>query len=173
MKLRAGLPSLRGQVERSVIMGALHACKERRGFRLVHYSIQGDHLHLLAEAEGPEALGRAIQGLAVSLVRALNGLWRRRGAIFADRYHSRVLRTPREVRGVLAYVLCNGRKHGRGGQPIELGCSGWWFDGWRDFVPPVLADMPVPVAEARSWLLRIGWRRHGLIGRDEVPGGVK
>jgi hypothetical protein len=89
--------------------------------------------------------------------------------VFADRYHARVLRTPREVRHALAYVLLNGRRHGVTSVGIDPCSSGAWFDGWVGLSVPA-PDASAAVAAARTWLLRVGWRRHGPIGFGEVPG---
>jgi hypothetical protein len=108
-----------------------------------------------------------MKGLLVRVARALNRLWRRVGSVFADRYHARCLRTPREVRYALAYVLHNARHHGIPVQGPDEYSSGLWFDGWRRHVaaPRRLS----PAVGATTWLLRVGWRRHGLIGVDDMP----
>jgi hypothetical protein len=108
-----------------------------------------------------------MQGLSVRLARALNKLWRRKGKVFADRYHARCLRTPREVRSAIAYVLHNARRHGAQVHGPDEYSSGPWFDGWTR--PVVHPERSSPVASAKSWLLRVGWRRHGLIRPDELP----
>jgi REP element-mobilizing transposase RayT len=151
-------------------MNALLAAKERFGFRLIHFSIQRDHLHLVAEADDTRALSRGLQGLAIRVAKALNRLWRRAGKVFADRFHARVLRSPREVRHVLAYVLCNSNKHGGPGVQVDWASSGRWFDGWSQGLLQTAAGVPRPVAAARSWLLKLGWRQYGLIDIGEWPG---
>jgi len=88
---------------------ALVAGRERFGFRLVHFSVQRDHLHLLAEAAHRRALSRGVQGLSIRIARAINRRLQRRGKVFADRYHARALKTPRAVRWALRYVLLNVR----------------------------------------------------------------
>jgi hypothetical protein len=105
----------------------------------------------------------------------VNRVFRRRGAVLRDRYHLRILRSPREVRHAIAYVLLNARRHlakqGRripAVQPPDPASSGRWFDGWRS--PPEPARDPPGVAPARTWLLRVGWRKVGLICPSEVPG---
>ncbi|MCY2958581.1 MAG: hypothetical protein NTY35_00285 [Planctomycetota bacterium] len=104
-----------------------------------------------------------MQGLLVRVAKALNRAWDRRGRVFSDRYHARILRTPREVRSVLVYLLQNARKHGAHLLGIDAYSSGPWFDGWLDRV----ARDARPIAVARSWLLRVGWRRGGRIGTHE------
>jgi putative transposase len=171
LRLREGLPTLRRRAEHGVLVAAFGAGCERGGFRLVHYSVQANHLHLIVEGAGRRALSRGLQGLAVRVARGLNGLWRRAGSVFADRYHEHVLKTPREVAHALRYVLCNARKHGGWSSRLRPDpySSSLVFDGWRDFTPPSAAAGPV--ARARTWLLRKGWRRHGLLRLDAVPGG--
>ena len=98
VKLRGGLPSLRTMDTDRVLRGAFEKGCERFGFRLVHYSVQRDHIHMLVEAEDGRALARGMQGLLVRVAKALNKLWRRVGSVFADRFHSRLLKTPSEVK---------------------------------------------------------------------------
>jgi len=130
------------------------------------FSIQSNHVHLIVEADDRGALSRGMKGIAVRIARTLNRLWKRRGGVFSDRFHARALRTPREVRSVLVYVLQNARHHGLRILGVDLYSSGPWFDGWKQGL--VLAD-DGPVARATTWLLREGWRRHGLIGIQEDP----
>ena|SRR5688572_13642450 len=115
MRVRAGLPSLRGAREYAALRAAITAGCERGDFRLVHFSVQSNHLHLIVEGACRSALSRGMQGLTIRMARALNRLWRRFGSVFADRYYDRILRSPREVWNALRYVLCNARKHGRCG----------------------------------------------------------
>ena len=170
IRLRAGLPSLRRKETRNAIAQAFECGGDRFGFRLDQFSLQTNHVHLIAEAEDRDALSRGMQGLLVRIARTLNRLWRRRGSVFADRFHARALRTPREVRAALVYVLQNARRHGLHLLGIDPYSSGWWFDGWREKPRTVLSPTP---SAARSWLLREGWRRWGLIGLRECPGQVR
>ena len=170
MKLRAGLPRLRQKAEYAALRAAFVKGKERFGFRLVHYVVLNDHLHFVVEAAGREALRRGAQGLAIRIARALNKLWARKGKVFADRYHDRVLKTPSEVKHVLAYVMGNAKKHAAEGRmvsaphPIDLYSSAPWFDGFRERFTVRGLDVVVrPIAEPRTWLLHTGWRRHGLL----------
>jgi len=172
MKVRRGLPSLRRKKVVKVLFGAFAKACERPGFRVVEFSIQRDHLHLIVEGQGREAVARGLQGLAIRVAKGLNRLWGRAGKVWADRYHDRVLRTPREVRNALAYVLQNARRHGvRLESLLDPFASGAWFRGWRRCAKvEVQAVSSGPVEEPGSWLLRKGWRRHGLLVPWEVPG---
>ncbi len=166
LRLEKGLPYLRNGRTHHVLKQAFRAGRERFGFRLVHYAVLANHVHLVVEAEHAASLSRGMQGLAVRMARALNRAWKRCGQVFAERYHAHVLRTPREVRNALAYVLRNARRHGawlrRGA--VHAFSSGAWFDGWSDRRRCFShEDDDTPVARARTWLLAVGWRRHGPI----------
>jgi hypothetical protein len=110
-----------------------------------------------------------MKGLLVRIARGLNRLWNRRGSVLDDHYHARALKTPREVRNALVYVLQNARKHGvrmNGADPCSSGVS---FDGWTAMSHAALAKLAAPIARARSWLLSVGWRKHGRIALNERP----
>jgi REP element-mobilizing transposase RayT len=176
--MQRDVPSLRCRAfVREARRSFASAC-ERGSFRLVHFSIQRDHLHLLVEADDARALGRGMKSIAARVARCVNQVFRRTGAALLGRYYVRALRTPREVRNAIAYVLLNARKHWKqrfGSAPpvrIDDASSGAWFTGWVHRNQPVSASEPPPVAGARTWLLRVGWRRHGAIDPREVPGAT-
>jgi len=166
LRLRDGLPSLRGDLVRVRLLDAISDGGQRFGFRLNHFSLQSNHIHLIVEADDRRALSRGVKGFAVRMARALNSLWKRSGSLFSDRFHARALRTPREVRSALLYVLQNARHHGIRRFGVDPFSSGPWFDGWRQ---GIVFTSDGPVAKAGTWLLRVGWRKHGLIGIQESP----
>jgi REP element-mobilizing transposase RayT len=178
LKIRDGLPSLRTKRVVGEIARSLAGACERGSFRIVHYSIQSDHGHFIVEASGREALGRGMKSVAARFARAVNRALQRRGPVLAERYHLRVLRSPRQVRSALAYVLLNARRHlakrrGRSavrGDALDPASSGRWFDGWAGGRRAPPAGGPPSVAPPHTWMLRVGWRRHGLISPAEVPG---
>jgi len=137
-------------------------------FRIVAYSVQTDHVHLIVEADSRLALIRGVQGLAVRCAKAVNRALGRKGAVWDHRYHARRLKSPREVRAAFVYVLLNFRKHLGAAPGIDPRSSGPWFDGWS--CPAKPPPGPPPVAPARTWLARVGWRRGGgLIDPAEWP----
>jgi REP element-mobilizing transposase RayT len=180
LRLRSGTPSLRSRRFLRELRPSLRRACERRGFRVVHYSVQRNHLHLLVESAGKEALGRGMKAISARVARAAQRAFGLSGPVLHGRYHLRILRTPREVRCALAYVLLNARKHWRerhGGAPpehLDVASSGRWFDGWRrdpgSREPPPDAPESPDVAAPHTWLLGVGWRRHGLVDPAEVPG---
>jgi REP element-mobilizing transposase RayT len=178
LKVQRGLPSLRSlrlvrELERS-----FRAACERGRFRVAHYSIQGDHLHLIVEAASAFDLACGMKSIGARVARAVNRVLHRRGPVLADRHHRRILRTPREVRNAIAYVLLNARRHsaklGRRlprSTQVDPASSGRWFEGWRaatlaERTEPRAQDPPA-IARPRTWLLAVGWRRYGLLD----PGG--
>jgi REP element-mobilizing transposase RayT len=150
---------------------SLAQASERGDFRVVHYSLQSNHVHLLVEAASRGALARGMKAVGARLARAVNRVFRRVGPVLADRYHLRVLKTPREVRNAIRYVLLNARHHASrlvGKARLDPASSARWFDGWKHEGPTDGGHCPV--ARARTWLLAVGWRRHGLIDPADVPG---
>jgi REP element-mobilizing transposase RayT len=173
LKVREGLRSLRdGRIVRALQATLREAC-DQGDFRVVEFSIQGDHLHLLVEAADRKALGCGMKSIGARVARAVNRVFGRSGPVLRDRYHLHVLRTPLEVKRALSYVLNNARKHLGARAPrlgrVDPASSGPWFEGWHEGIV-ALARSPAPVARAATWLLRVGWRRHGLLDSSEVPG---
>jgi REP element-mobilizing transposase RayT len=181
LRVKANLLSLRdGRFVREW-RRSLAEASERGDFRVNHYSLQGDHAHLIVEAHGKDALARGMKSIAARLARALNRVAGRSGPALDGRYHHRSLRSPREVRRALAYVLLNARRHlaktrgaVRASTPrLDPASSARWFDGWQPkaAVRRPDAEGSCEVARPKTWLLRVGWRRHGLVDLIEVPGG--
>src|SRR5215216_3110183 len=146
-------------------------------FRICHFSIQGNHIHMICEATDNDALSRGVQGWSVRVARGLNRFLGRKGSVFDDRYHLEILKNPTQTRNALCYVLQNARRHGEylperfnGIDPFS---SAWWFDGWDDnsWREGVGPPEDRSVAEPKTWLLRVGWKRakRGLISVTEVP----
>lgn len=173
------LPSLRTRRCMTAIRRAFYGGKDRFGFRLTHFSVQRNHIHLVAEVDDRQALLRGMRGLSIRVARQLNKVLGRTGRVLAHRYQVEVLDNFARIRRCLAYVLNNKRRHGyqHGGwlkvaDYIDPCSSGLFFDGWlQDVRRPSGVDPPV--VNARRFPLRHGWRRHGLISVDEIPGRPK
>ncbi len=151
-----------------------------KGFRVLEFSVQDNHLHLIVEADDGLALSRGMQRLASRLARLLNGLVSRRGSLWRDRYHRRDLASPRQYRNALVYVLFNHRRHSKGAErtrrarSLDLCSSAVWVDAWSApaaFVEHVRGARagPSPVVAPRTWIASRGWRRLGLLRPDEMP----
>jgi REP element-mobilizing transposase RayT len=159
----------------------------RERFRIVHVSLQRNHVHLIVEAEHKAALASGMQGFAISAARHVNtalgdGERRRRGKVFADRYHVEVITTPTQARHAIKYVLSNFRKHREDREGLA---STWLVDPYSSAISfPDWAELegqawrwpiretydPLVVRRPQSWLLREGWKRAGgPISAREIP----
>lgn len=168
------MPNLRCETLRLTLVRAFRKTR-RPDFRIVEFSVQTNHLHLLVEATDNDACARGMKSFTVRANRLLNAATgRRRGRVWADRYHRRALETARQVRNALVYCLHNikkhkGRKAAHEGPPIDPYSSGRWFEGWAERQPPNDDDGPRPTPRPRTDLLRFSWRRLGLIHPRETP----
>jgi len=154
----------------------------RADFRIVHLSIQHDHVHFIAEADGRTELSRGVRAFEISAARQINRVFSSRtGSVFPDRYHARILNSPNSTRYAICYVLNNWLKHGEDAAPllrdfeIDPFSSAISFTGWRELAnrstlwrPPPTYE-PLCVQRPQSWLLSIGWQRAGTISMRDIP----
>jgi REP element-mobilizing transposase RayT len=174
--MRAAFRPLRTRFVFPTVRNAIAAANKRRGhlFRVVEFSVQADHVHLLVEADDKDALSSGMRGLAVRIARAVNALVARRGQVWGDRWYGRALTSPRATRRALTYVLANFRKHDpRARASVDPFSSSLYFTGFREYggrapietsarrVRGIGPPGEPPVASPWTWLLRIGWRKGG------------
>ena len=160
LRVREDVWNLRSGRAFRAIEASLAAALGRFGLRVVQFSVLGNHLHLIVEADSSEALGRGMQGLLIRVAKALNRMMRgRRGRVFADHYHARLLATPTELVNAIAYVLGNHARH-YGGAGVDRFSSATLDPARRARV----------LAQPVSWLLRSGWRRASNGGRLKQGG---
>ena len=181
----ASVPRLRQQKTYDAIRRALALTMNRGGsFRVVHISIQHNHLHLIVEAGLRDVLTKGMQALAIIAARAINRACGRKGKVFAYRYHATPITSRRQMRNTLAYVLNNWRRHDEDRRNVRTAravvdpySTGIWFGGWAgmedQFFPIPPSFIPLPAANATCWLLTTGWKAHGLIGVRERPGPLR
>ena len=181
MRIAAAVGSMRKRhMYRAIQQATLHAFAAKQ-IRIVHFSIQHDHLHAIVEADDRDRLARGMQGFQICAARRINAKIQRTGTVFTDRYHARVLTNPRQVRNTIAYVLNNWRRHREDRRGvfrtfrIDPYSSAIMFPDWANYdfstaalrAPPTYD--PLWVYLPTCWLLRAGWHRHGLIDIAEVP----
>jgi len=179
LRTRKDVPRLRrGPVYRAIDR-ALRRTLGEHAFRVVHTSIQHNHLHFLVEADDKHALSRGMRSLTITAALAINAVCGRRGEVFAYRYNAKPITNPRQMRNALSYVLNNWRRHqehlrsdAAGRSRLDPYSTAIHFRGWRE--PPHLAVrddyVPLPSAAPQTWVLRVGWQRYGAISAYEVPG---
>ena len=174
------LPRLRTHAGLEVLERALTGARDHTrvtGFRVLHYALEGNHLHLIVEADDDTALSRGMKGLAIRLARGWNKAFARRGRVFADRYHARPVTSPTQMRNTLRYVLFNHVSHsirdwranpGQLRQRLRFFEPDRWSSGrWHptksgvwviDGSPPPAGS---PLSAPKTWLAREGWLRAG------------
>jgi REP element-mobilizing transposase RayT len=157
-----------------VLCEVLARCENRDDFRVVHLSIQSNHLHLVAEANSSAALESGMRSFSINAARAINAAFRSTGRVFA-RYHSTVIRNRRYARSVIAYVLGNWRRHREDSNGpltamLDQYSSAILFDGWSYRFTIPANYRPLPVAKARTYLLSNGWAFDGPLDPWHVPG---
>ncbi len=168
--------NLRSQRGFACVRHALSFEAQRGELRIVHYSVQGNHLHMVVEAADKQALSRRMQGFGIRLARRLNALMRRRGRVYGDRYHARVLASPRATWRAIRYVLENHAHHAAAGRSVARR-DRWASEGLAELVAkprpqPEGAGPPEPgtlTVEPATWLLAHGWRR-GMNADDRARG---
>jgi len=158
IRMRRGVWNLRSQRCFRPITEALRAVRKAgQGFRVVHFSVQGNHMHLVTEADDRRAMTRGMRALLIRVAKQLNRVMGAEGRVFADRFHERVLGTAREVRNVVRYVLGNHAHHLAQVGKAHLAAE---VDDFSSANPSL--DSPKvgpPWSRPESWLLRVGWRR--------------
>ncbi len=84
----------------------------KQGLRVIHFSLEYDHVHLLIEADNNLILGKGMQAFGVTLSKAINRLKKLKGGVYKHRYHFRQISSTRELKIVMNYIFTNGLKHG-------------------------------------------------------------
>ncbi len=180
LRARSGLPSLRSERIYGMFNSVLRDQRKRRyagAFQVVDFTVQDNHLHLIVESRGSDAhrdLRAGVSGLVIAFAKRLNMILRRRGKVWGDRWHSRELGSPREVRSALVYVFRNLAKHGTrmiGQDIVDVMSSALRFQGWTAPLTFYVDDgLRWPTAPPRTWLLESGWitRGGGRIDPREV-----
>ncbi len=159
VRVRRDTWNLRSERAFGHIAKALTLVRGRREFRITHFSVQGNHVHFLAEANDRRAMSNGVRALLVSMARRLNRMMGVRGPRFADRFHERALTGPTQVRNALQYVLGNHASHlARLGKAAPRGA-----DAFSSLVHRELSTEP------RTWLLRVGWQRAGPSAARPLP----
>lgn len=168
LRTMPGMPKLRGFEAYQAVREAL-ARVGLPGFRVVHTSMQDTHFHFLVEAENKAVLSRGMQGLAISLAKRINAAHGKRGVprvgkVFAYRYHATPIRTPRQARNALRYVLNNWRHHQNSASAydqLDPYATGYAFSGWSRETGWYENWAGIPSMAPETWLLNVGWQRAG------------
>jgi putative transposase len=157
LKIRKDVGTLRTDTRFRRIQRAFRYGHDRFGMKMSEFSVQGNHVHLIVEAKDKRALSRGMQGLAIRLAKGINKVSNRKGQIFADRYHARILRTPAEVKNAVNYVRKNWHKHRR---EQKRWAHDWYIDPYSSMSGEACwyvderARASLIVADPTGWLLQ-------------------
>jgi len=146
LRVASGVWNLRSQRCFQAIEACFKDARGRFGLRIIEFSVLGNHLHLLVEADSDQSLSRGMQGLGVRLARALNRVMHRRGRVFDDHYHARLLHSPTQLVNAIGYVLGNHERHYGPSQADDAYSS-------------LACDRRSLLSSPRTWLVRKGWQR--------------
>ena len=81
----------------------------RHGLKVLHHSFQHNHIHLILEADNNSTLTKGMRSLTITFAKGLQ-----KGRVQIERYHLHVLKTVRETKHAIHYVLFNQQKHEKG-----------------------------------------------------------
>ena len=87
----------------------LNARKQK--LKIVHFSLEYDHLHLLVEASNNIELSKGMQSFGVTIAKAINRRCKLKGGVYKHRYDFRKITSSSELKKVLSYIFNNGVKH--------------------------------------------------------------
>ncbi len=135
VRVDEGIVSLRDAICFNALRESFYRANAKTGFKVVHYSVQTNHVHFIVEAEGTDELSSGMRGLMIRMARTINKVMNRKGRVFVDRYHIEIVKTLRHAHNTLHYVLRNNEHHtGRRG------------------LDPCATEL-APVAAPQTWLL--------------------
>ena len=155
MRLQPGVGYLRTYQRAKVVEDALRG--GARAVRRAHHPL----LHP-GQPPAPHRRGARVQAALsrghagarhAAGAKRLNELSGRRGGVFADRYHAHPLKTPREAKHAVRYVLTNYRHHA-----LEYLPAGWTDPLASARFTQQRPGGDAPVVAPSVWLLRVGWR---------------
>ncbi len=168
LKIRDGLVNLRcGEVAAAFKKSAARASVF--GFKVVHFSIQNDHVHMIVETPDNESLALGMRSFGCRFGKLVRKIVGGHGPVFSGRYHVSVLNNPTKMKNAMAYVLQNFSKHSKLLNHVDQYSSAAYFVQWNKLLGkkagPLLVrksrppELPFYLSAPGSWLAREGWMR--------------
>ena len=175
LKLISGLPSIRTPMIMAALARAIRLAR-RFGMKVIHYSVQSNHIHLIVEAKSKACLTSGMRSLSTSLAKAVHRFigFGFCGKVLKARYHAHILKTPTEVKHAIRYVVFNLAKHKSCPPMVDPHSSVHLLEGLEQVVsagkyrrleaelryrPAWGQSMAEALAQPATWLLAVGWRR--------------
>jgi REP element-mobilizing transposase RayT len=167
MRLQEGVPNIRNK---TLLKQFKKSANQAAKFELhvIHFSLLRNHLHMIVEAKDNEALALGMRSLAGRFGKQIRRHAGGKGRVFQGRYHLKTIKSARQMRRTLEYVLLNYAKHTKLPEHLDPFSSAYGFKHWKDLLGlrfnPVIAvqtrnPFETGLAPPRSWLAREGWRR--------------
>lgn len=110
IKIKKDKSSLRNKQVLKILHSSIKKAR-RLGLRILHYTLEYDHVHFLVEADNNEILGKGMQSFGISFSKGINKMKALKGQVFKNRYHFRKLKTSAEIKNVINYIMGNSIKH--------------------------------------------------------------
>lgn len=163
LRLRDGLPNLRSRKGAAIVKHAMQGV-QGKDLRILHFAILSNHIHLLCEGDNSQALYRAMKSFC-SRMGLHNRAWAQKNVIqnldkkgygiFRGRYDVKVLKSPRQVKNALRYVLLNPSKHFSKNPYIDQFTSGVIFRDWKKLLGYDLSLKAISVQKVAAWKTRL------------------
>lgn len=115
LHLTIKVKSIKANIKNKIILHMLKRAilnARRQGLKVIHFSLEYDHVHLLIEADNNLTLGKGMKALGVTLAKRINKFRGLKGAVYKHRYHFRRVGSSAQLKKVMNYIFSNGVKHG-------------------------------------------------------------
>jgi len=104
------IPNLRNKILYKEIRASFKRAR-LLGIRIIHFTVQRDHIHFLIEAQNKKQLGQSMRALSISLTKRLSRVLAKKIKALKTRYHLHILKSLKEIKNVANYIQNNGKKH--------------------------------------------------------------
>ncbi|MBC7430062.1 MAG: transposase [Bacteriovorax sp.] len=116
MHLTIKVREYKADIKSKRILRALHHAIIRarlKKLKVIHYTLEYNHVHLLVEASDHKVMHRGMQALGISLSKSINKIKCLKGTVYKHRYHLKRLTSTQQLKNVLHYIFNNGIHHKR------------------------------------------------------------
>ena len=163
LKFKKDVPNLRCEAFLLEFTRAIRKAKAK-GLAVTQFSIESNHIHMLIEVKSNDTLKRGLLSLQGCVTWGLRRVFKYFGEVFVDRFHLHAIKSPREMKHALGYVIFNHAKH----------CGIAWFrdvysSGFAQHefaanvrqtrAPKWQSEIESVMSQATSWLQQTGWKR--------------
>jgi len=127
----------------------LGEAKSRYGLSVLDYIVTSNHIHLLVNDTGRDAISRSMQLIAGRTGQEYNRREKCKGAFWEDRYHATIVQTNRHLLSCMVYIDLNMVRAGVVGRPEE------WAEG--GYAEMLNKEDTVAVIDRGAWQSILGF----------------